>query len=52
MRMLDAEDSSILDNKVPVYNPKPQEVALVSSKQVPINKLDLDKVTEIQKLQA
>ncbi len=46
------EDSSILDNKVPVHNPKPQEVVLVSSKQVPIDKLDLDKVIEIQKLQA
>ncbi|CDW91560.1 UNKNOWN [Stylonychia lemnae] len=52
VRMLDMEDSSILDNKVPQYKPKPQEIALVSSKQVPINKLDLDKVLEIQKLQA
>lgn len=52
MNMLDLEDSSILDNKVPQYNPKPQEVVLASSKQVPINKLDLDKVSEIQKLQA
>lgn len=48
--MLDLEDSSILEQKTKVFE-KP-EVALVSSKQVPINKLDLGKVTEIQKLQA
>jgi hypothetical protein len=47
--MLDVEDSSILDNKVPQYQPKPQEVALVSSKLVPITKLDLDRVADIQK---
>lgn len=52
VRMLDMEDSSILDNKVPEYKPKQNEIALVSSKLVPINKLDLDRVTEIQKLQA
>ena len=46
------EDSSILDQKVqPNENSKP-EVAIVSSKQVQINKLDLNKVGEIQKLQA
>ncbi len=52
MVMLDAEDSTLLDNKVPEYQPKPQEICLASSKQIPINKLDLDKVSEIQKLQA
>jgi hypothetical protein len=47
MSMLDLEDSSIMEQKIlekPYMQP---EVALVSSKQVPINKLDLKKVEDI-----
>lgn len=50
--MLDLEDSSILDNKVTQPPKGPTEIAIVSSKKVPISKLDLGKVSEIQKLQA
>jgi hypothetical protein len=47
MRMLDLEDSSIIDQKQNEIVKQNQEIAIVSSKKVPINKLDLDKVTEI-----
>lgn len=39
-------DSNLLENKIPQIV-KPQETAKVSSKQVTINKLDLDRVEEI-----
>lgn len=46
MRALDMEDSSMLEqrNKSLI---KEKEVAIVSSKQIPINKLDLQKVADI-----
>lgn len=50
--MLDMEDSSFLDEQITKHNPIKPEIAIVSSKQVPITKLDLNKVTEIQKMQA
>lgn len=44
------EDSSFLDEQIVKNTEIKPEVAIVSSKQIPINKLDLNKVTEIQKL--
>lgn len=53
MRALEMEDSTILEQKpVQSLEEMKKEVAIVSSKQVPINKLDLGKVAEIQKMQA
>jgi len=47
MKSLELEDSSIIENKQKEIKMQNQEVAIVSSKQIPINKLDLDKVSEI-----